>query len=81
MTGRHAAHSGMTGPLLLAAPCHLKDGQSTFASEFKDRGYHTVMSGKWHLGHHAWKHTPLGHGFDEFHGPLNAGTLLVSNAG
>lgn len=70
-TGKYAAHSGMTGPLLLAAPCHLKDDQPTFAREMKNRGYYTAQSGKWHLGHHSWKHTPVGHGFDEFHGVLN----------
>ncbi|GMI39553.1 hypothetical protein TeGR_g8169 [Tetraparma gracilis] len=70
-TGKYAAHSGMTGPLLLATPCHLKDDQPTFAREMKNRGYYTAQSGKWHLGHHSWKHTPVGHGFDEFHGVLN----------
>jgi arylsulfatase B/arylsulfatase I/J len=70
-TGKYAAHSGMTGPLLLAAPCHLKDDDQTLGREMQRRGYYTAMSGKWHLGHHSNKHTPTGHGFDEFHGVLN----------
>ena len=46
LQGRVAAHSGMTGPLLLAAPCHLDDEQPTFAKEMKKRGYFSVLSGK-----------------------------------
>lgn len=71
LTGKFAARSGMTGPLLLGAPCNLDDSEPTFAQEMKARGYYTALSGKWHLGHHSWSHTPVGHGFDEFHGVLN----------
>ena len=46
-TGRVAPHSGMTGPLLLAAPCHLPDATPSFGKEMQSRGYKTVLSGKW----------------------------------
>ena len=36
-TGKVAPHSGMTGPLLLAAPCHLPDDEPTFGREMKVR--------------------------------------------
>ncbi|GMH58769.1 hypothetical protein TrRE_jg6968, partial [Triparma retinervis] len=79
-TGKVAPHSGMTGPLLLAAPCHLPDDEPTFGREMKNRGYKTVLSGKWHLGHHAHKHTPVGHGFDEFWGVLNCCAAYYSKS-
>ncbi|GMH90911.1 hypothetical protein TrVE_jg6116 [Triparma verrucosa] len=80
LTGKYAGHSGMTGPLLLAAPCHLDDDGPSFGKEMKKRGYYNVLSGKWHLGHHAWKHTPVGHGFDEFHGVLNCCAAYYSKS-
>jgi len=42
--------------------------------------YYTANSGKWHLGHHSWKHTPVGRGFDEFHGVLNCCAAYYSKS-
>ena len=39
-----------------------------------------MLSGKWHLGHHAHKHTPVGHGFDEFWGVLNCCAAYYSKS-
>ena len=39
----------------------------TLASVFRERGYHTKLVGKWHLGDPP-RHGPLQHGYDEFLG-------------
>ena len=71
MTGKVAAKSGLTGPLLLASPCALPEDMPTLGEDMQKLGYHTVISGKWHLGHHCKGHTPNSRGFDEFYGVLN----------
>lgn len=71
LTGRLAAKTGLVGPLLLAAPCSLEANETTLGEALQDRGYHTVLSGKWHLGHHTAGHCPSKQGFDEFYGVLN----------
>ena len=47
LTGRLAANTGLTGPLLLAAPCSLPRNVSTHAEQLQKRGYYNVLSGKW----------------------------------
>ena len=42
----------------------------TIAEVLKDAGYHTYMSGKWHLGMHERDQWPLQRGFDRFYGIL-----------
>ncbi|TDQ36578.1 arylsulfatase [Aureibacillus halotolerans] len=49
---------------------HLKDQCVTLAEVLKGKGYHTYMSGKWHVG----KNEPLDRGFDEFYGLLGGFT-------
>jgi arylsulfatase A-like enzyme len=44
----------------------------TIAEVLKPAGYHTYMTGKWHLGYHAQDRWPLQRGFDRFYG-INAG--------
>jgi arylsulfatase len=44
----------------------------TIAEVLKGAGYHTYMSGKWHLGYHAKDRWPMQRGFDRFYG-INAG--------
>lgn len=40
----------------------------TIAEILKGAGYHTFMSGKWHLGISVWDQWPLQRGFDKFYG-------------
>jgi arylsulfatase len=40
----------------------------TIAEVLKDAGYHTYMTGKWHLGSDSLYKRPLQRGFDEFFG-------------
>ena len=49
---------------------HLTDNATTIAQRFKNAGYHTVLSGKWHLGK-AIEHQPNAWGFDDSFALLN----------
>ena len=42
----------------------------TMAEVLKDAGYHTYLSGKWHLGQHEYDQLPNERGFDRFYGIL-----------
>ncbi|MBM7570376.1 sulfatase-like hydrolase/transferase [Aquibacillus albus] len=45
---------------------YLKDQCVTLAEVLKEDGYHTYLSGKWHVGEKG----PIERGFDEFYGIL-----------
>lgn len=49
---------------------HLNRNCVTFAEVLKSTGYHTYMTGKWHLGH-AMDDRPLQRGFEKFYGSLS----------
>lgn len=40
----------------------------TMAEVLKDAGYHTYMTGKWHLGYHEKNRWPLQRGFEKYYG-------------
>ena len=40
----------------------------TMAEVLRDAGYHTYLSGKWHLGQHAYDQLPNERGFERFYG-------------
>ena len=40
----------------------------TIAEVLKPKGYHTLMSGKWHVGYHGKQKWPLQRGFDRYYG-------------
>ncbi len=42
----------------------------TIAEVLKENGYHTYMTGKWHLGMHGQEKWPLQRGFERFYGIL-----------
>lgn len=50
---------------------HLNDRCATLAGVLKSAGYHTLMTGKWHLGYHEKSDWPLQRGFDRFYGGLS----------
>src|SRR5699024_8670615 len=45
---------------------HLKYNCVTLMEVLSEAGYHTYMSGKWHVGEHG----PIERGFDEYYGLL-----------
>jgi arylsulfatase A len=67
LTGCYNVRVGINGALGPGARHGLHDDERTLAEMFKEKGYATGMSGKWHLGHHP-PFLPTRHGFDEFYG-------------
>ncbi len=49
---------------------YLNDRCVTLAQVLKQAGYHTLMSGKWHLSYHRKEGWPLQRGFDKYFGIL-----------
>ncbi len=80
MTGLHPHQVGighMTAPpgqpLEIEGPYqgYLNDRCVTIAEVLQSAGYHTLMTGKWHLGMHSQSTWPLQRGFDKFYGGLS----------
>ncbi len=80
MTGLHPHQVGighMTAPpnqpLGIEGPYqgHLNDSCTTLAQVLKSAGYHTLMTGKWHLGIESRDDWPLQRGFDRYYGGLS----------
>jgi arylsulfatase len=51
---------------------HINNRVVTFASLLRDAGYHTYMSGKWHLGEEI-EHDPFNRGFEKAYALLQGG--------
>ncbi|MEM9281561.1 MAG: sulfatase-like hydrolase/transferase [Verrucomicrobiota bacterium] len=70
MTGRMPARFGITGPLSNGGDKGVP-AEETFISEvFREAGYETALTGKWHLGSGEIHH-PTARGFDHFYGHLS----------
>jgi arylsulfatase A len=68
LTGRYAARQGgLTRALLHNADAGIAPTETTIAEALKERGYRTVMIGKWHLGDRR-EFNPTLQGFDMFYG-------------
>jgi len=67
LTGCYPNRVGILGALGPYARHGISDDEMTIAQVLKQRGYHTAVFGKWHLGHHP-KFLPVHHGFDEYFG-------------
>ena len=69
MTGRYPMRYGLQ--TLVIFPSHaygLATDERTLPQALKAAGYHTMMDGKWHLGHADKKYWPQNRGFDYFYG-------------
>ena len=65
LTGCYPNRLGLGGSALgPKSPKGLNPKEQTIAELLKDAGYHTGISGKWHLGDHG-QFLPPNHGFDE----------------
>ena len=81
MTGLHPHQTGighMTETPDLPSPLenepyqgYLNDRCVTIAQALKLAGYHTLMTGKWHLGYHRDDCGPLERGFDKYFGIIS----------
>ncbi len=49
----------------------------TVAEVLKASGYHTYMTGKWHVGMHSKDKRPLGRGFEKYYGILSGGSSYL----
>ena len=50
---------------------YLNNNCATLAQVLKSAGYHTLMTGKWHLGYHRQECWPLQRGFDKYYGCIS----------
>ena len=53
----------------------------TIAEALKTNGYHTYMTGKWHVGMHGKEKWPLQRGFDRYYGILAGATSYLKPQG
>ena len=67
LTGCYPNRVGILGALGPQSRIGISDEERTIAQVLKQRGYHTAIFGKWHLGHHP-RFLPTHHGFDEYFG-------------
>jgi len=56
---------------------YLTKNSVTVAEVLKTAGYHTYMSGKWHVGMHGKEKWPLQRGFEKFYGILSGGSSYL----
>ena len=73
MTGRYAMHHSVVDWIPPASAYGLPLNETTMAEKFKEVGYSTAMTGKWHLGFYKWEMTPTFRGFDSFLGFYSGG--------
>jgi arylsulfatase B len=72
MTGRHPIRFGLAYSVVRPWSHYgLSPAEKTIADVFKEAGYQTAMTGKWHLGHTHVKLLPQARGFDHFYGHVN----------
>ena len=75
LTGLHVFNHGVIRPFMnpsaeqTGLPEHLK----IMPEYFKDAGYQTALSGKWHLGMHKEEYLPTNRGFDSSYGHMLGG--------
>ncbi|MDA7511059.1 sulfatase-like hydrolase/transferase, partial [Verrucomicrobia bacterium] len=87
MTGLHPHQAGvghMTEGPELPSPLENEPYQGylnqqcvTLAQVLKGAGYHTLMTGKWHLSYHRKEGWPLQRGFDKYFGIISGASHYV----
>ncbi|GEP98259.1 arylsulfatase [Chitinophaga cymbidii] len=56
---------------------YLTKNSVTIAEVLQPAGYHTYMTGKWHVGMHGREKWPLQRGFEKFYGILSGGSSYL----
>jgi arylsulfatase A-like enzyme len=88
MTGLHPHQAGIghmtetpQGPSPLSDHPYqgfLNEQCNTIAEVLKKGGYHTLMTGKWHLGYHDKGNWPLQRGFDKYFGIISGASHFMN---
>ena len=69
LTGRYPIHLGLqSGPIKSEMPWGLPLDETTLPQVLQQYNYSTHAVGKWHLGFHKRRFTPIYRGFDDFFG-------------
>ncbi|MGC4235304.1 MAG: sulfatase [Niabella sp.] len=68
LTGKYPPRSGFRWVLYPTDKIGLHPKEQTIAEALKEKGYHTAVFGKWHLGSTDRSYMPLAQGFDEYVG-------------
>ncbi|MEY3021531.1 MAG: hypothetical protein RIS86_729, partial [Planctomycetota bacterium] len=67
LTGCYPNRVGIHGALFPDSKTGIHPDERTLAELLRERGYATMIAGKWHLGHLP-EFNPVRHGFDEYYG-------------
>jgi arylsulfatase A-like enzyme len=73
MTGKTPMRLGVLSPISKNNPSGLPLTERVLPEYFRDAGYQTFMTGKWHLGHRGRDYLPNSRGFDHFYGHVTGG--------
>ncbi|MDJ0868991.1 MAG: arylsulfatase [Myxococcota bacterium] len=73
MTGKAPMRLGVLSPLSKNNPTGLPLAERLLPQYFRDAGYQTFMTGKWHLGHRSRDYLPNARGFEHFYGHVTGG--------
>jgi arylsulfatase A-like enzyme len=68
MTGRYPTKTGIYNIITPGAQWGLPLNERTLANALKEAGYHTAITGKWHLGEFEKAYQPNARGFDHQYG-------------
>lgn len=68
LTGRYPTRTGVYSIITPGAKWGLPLNESTLANALKEIGYHTAITGKWHLGEFEKAYQPNARGFDVQYG-------------
>jgi arylsulfatase A-like enzyme len=73
MTGKTPMRLGVLSPISKNNSTGLPLTESLLPEHFRNAGYQTFMTGKWHLGHRHRAYLPNSRGFDHFYGHVTGG--------
>jgi len=76
LTGRYPVRAGQPNNLGPDSKGGLPLSEITLAQALKQRGYRTIMIGKWHLGHDPEDYLPTRRGFDSYFGLLYSNDMI-----
>jgi arylsulfatase A-like enzyme len=73
LTGKAPMRLGVLSPISKHNPSGLPLTEKLLPQYFRDAGYQTFLTGKWHLGHRDRDYLPTSRGFGHFYGHVTGG--------